>query len=162
MSHLHSTPQNVLFYPSASLSGQLRAWSEQCGGWQMRISFERSLAGIRRRISGADFVLIDATTDPAQASDAYFQSFNALGPDSMAVYTEIVHDGLENLVRRLGVMLLLGPMSVSEWDDFFEHKFPRTIPLSSAQGDLPNLPPELIPREERTVKKSYPIKSIAG
>jgi hypothetical protein len=152
----------VLFYPNATLRGQLRSSSEQSGEWQMRISFERSLTGIRRQIRGADFVLVDATTDVAQASDAHLQICRALGPDSMAVYTEVVHDGLEMLVRRLGVILLLGPMSVSEWNDFFEHRFPQTIPLSSTQGDLRSLPPEQKPGEERTIKKFHPFKSIAG
>jgi hypothetical protein len=151
----------VLFYPRPSLSGQLQAWSNQCGG-RMRISFERSLAEIRRQICRVDFALIDATEDFAQASDAFFQIHKALGPKSMAVYTDIVHEGLELLVRRLGVTLLLGPMNGSEWDNFFEHKFPRTIPLSSAQGDSQSLAPERTSGEERTVKQSYPFKSIAG
>lgn len=162
MTNLKSTPQIVLFYPSPSLRGQLQGWSDKHGGRQLQISFERSLAGIRSLVHRVDFVLVDATDDPSQASDAYFQIFNALGPESMAVYTEIVHDGLEILVRRLGVTLLLGPMSVSEWDDFFTHKFPRTIPLPSAQGTSPSSSPEQNPSAEKPAKPPYSFKSIAG
>jgi hypothetical protein len=159
---LRATPQIVLFYPSASLRGQLQGWSDQRGGRQLQISFERSLAGIRRQIHRADFVLVDATEDPAPASDAYSQIHKIVGPDSMSVYTDVVHEGLEILVRRLGVTLLLGPMSVSEWDDFFAHKFPQTIPLPSAQDAAQGPLPEQKPSEEKTVKKTYPFKSIAG
>jgi hypothetical protein len=159
---LLSAPQILVFYPSRSLAGQLQAWLEQCGGRQTQASFERSLAGIRRQIRNADFVLIDATDDPALASDAFFQIYKTLGPRAMTMYTDIVHEGLEMLVRRLGVTMLLGPMSVLEWDDLFLHKFPQTIPLSSAQGAAPSPPPEQEARDEKPVEQPYPIKSIAG
>jgi hypothetical protein len=162
MTHAPSTPRIVLFYPSASLRGQLRGWSDQRGGRHLQISYERSLAGIRRQIQRADFVLVDATEDPAQASDAYLQIHKVLGPDSMSVYTNVVHEGLEILVRRLGVTLLLGPMSIAEWDDLFAHKFSQTIPLPSAQAATQGPLPEQMPSEEKTAKKTYPFKSIAG
>ena len=162
MTKLLSTPQILVFYPSRSLAGQLQACSDQCGGRRMEVSLERSLAGIRRQIRCVDFVLIDATEDPAQASDAYFQIYKTLGPESMSVYTDIIHEGLEMLVRRLGVTLLLGPMSVFEWDNFFSHKFPRTIPLSSVQGATQSPPLEQKPSEEKPVTQPYPVKSIAG
>ncbi len=80
----------------------------------------------------------------------------------MGVYTEVVHEGLELLVRRLGVILLLGPMSVSEWDDLFAQKFPRTIPLASALETAQSPPPEQKPSMEKPGKKPYPFESIAG
>jgi hypothetical protein len=159
---LPSAPKIMLFHPSASLRGQLQAWSDQRGGRQLQISFERSLVGIRRQVHSVDFVLVDATEDPAQVSGAYLQIHKILGPESMAVYTDIIHDGLEIFVRKLGITLLLGPMSVSEWDDFFTHKFPQTIPLQSAQGAKQSPPPEQKPGEEIPVKQPYPVKSIAG
>ncbi len=109
-----------------------------------------------------DFALVDATEDPARASDAYVRIHEISGSESIAVYTEVVHAGMEILVRKLGLALLLGPMSVSEWDDFFLHKFPRTIPLSSMQADVQSLPPEQKPSAEMPVEKSYSLKSIAG
>jgi hypothetical protein len=155
---LQSAPKIVIFYPGRSLAGQMEAWSERHGGQQLQVSRERSLAGIRRRIRRVDFVVIDATDDPAQASDAFFQIYKALGSESMAVYTEVIHDGLEILVRRLGVSLLLGPMAVFEWDGLFAHKFPRIIPLSAVQGAAA----EQAPNEEKPVTESYPFRSIAG
>jgi hypothetical protein len=124
-----STLKIVVFYPSRSLADQLEAWSERHGGQQLLTSGERSLAEIRRRTRPMDFAVIDATEDPAQASDAFFQACRTLGSERVAVYTETAHDGLELLVRRLGVPLLLGPMELFEWDGLFLHKFPTIIPL---------------------------------
>jgi hypothetical protein len=53
-------------------------------------------------------------------------------------------------------------MSVSEWDDFFMHKFPRTIPLPSAHGTSQGLSSEQKSGEEKPAKQPYPFKSIAG
>jgi hypothetical protein len=144
------------------LTDQLQSWSDHHGGQHLQISHERSLSGIRQQINRADFVVIDATDDPAQASDAYFQIYKALGPESMTVYTNFVHEGLELLVRRLGVTLLLGPMSIFEWDDFFVHKFPRIIPLSAAKKLPQSSPPEQTPGDEKPVTQTYPVRSIAG
>jgi hypothetical protein len=152
----------VAFYPSRSLSDQLENWWEHRGGPRIDFSFERSLDGIRRNIQNVDFVLVDATEDPAQASDAYFQIIKSLGPESMSVYTNIAHEGLELLVRRLGVALLLGPMSFPEWDDFFQHKFPCILPLSSAHAPIRQPSGADDSREATPVVKPFPIKSIAG
>jgi hypothetical protein len=158
-----SIPQIVAFYPSRSLASQLRTWSDQRGGRHMHVSFERSLAKIRQKVQHADYVVLDATEDPAQATDAFFQILKILGPESTTVYTEIVHDGMEVLVRRQGVNMLLGPMNVAEWDDLFVHKFPRILPLFSSDGVPQNPQPEQNPCEEILVsKKTYSVKSIAG
>jgi hypothetical protein len=117
---------------------------------------------IRRQIRRADFVVIDATEDHAQAADAFFQIYKALGSESMAVYTEIIHEGLEVLVRRLGVSLFLGPMAVSEWDDLIVHKFPRILPLYLPQGASGIPAAEQSPSEEKSFTVSYPYRSIAG
>jgi hypothetical protein len=170
LKRLKSAPKIVMFYPSRSLAGQLNAWSDRHGGQQLHVSRERSLMEIRRQIRRVDFVVIDATEDHAQASDAFFQIYKALGSESMAVYTEIIHDGLEILVRRLGVPLLLGPLDVFEWDDLIAHKFPRIIPLSLPQGarGIPAEGARGIPAaeqttsEEKSVTVSYPYRSIAG
>jgi hypothetical protein len=154
-------PEVFLFYPSNSLIGQLKTWANQRGGRQPRISFERSLLALRQQIREADFVVVDATEDPAQASDALLQVFNAMGHEAMAVYSEIMHDGLELLVRRLGVPLLFGPLGVPEWDEYIAHKFPRIIPLAPPPDGLESLP-EATPSEEQVEPKPYPNRSIAG
>jgi hypothetical protein len=157
-----TTPQILMLYPCRSLLRQLKDWSEGRGGRHLQISFERSLAGIRRQTRRVDFAVIDATEDPAQAADAYFQSFKILGADSMAVYTEIVHEGLEILVRRLGVAMLLGPMPFPQWDDFFVHRFPRIIPLTTKLVAPQGEKGEPAPDEQHPLKEAYPVKSIAG
>jgi len=96
------------------------------------VSFERSLPGIRKWLRRAALAVIDASEDPAQASDAFLQSVSVLRADSVAVYAERTHEGLELLVRMLGAPLLLGPMGMEEWEEFLESKFPMLIPLTSA------------------------------
>jgi hypothetical protein len=121
----------VLFYPGRLLVGQIHDWAEQHGGCRAAVSHERSLPGIRKFVRRAAFAVIDATEDPAQATDAFLQAVGALKSDAVAVYTEKMHDGLELLVRMLGAPLLLGPMSMDEWEEFLELKFPTFIPLDS-------------------------------
>jgi hypothetical protein len=123
----------VLFYPGRLLVSQIRDWAQRHGGCRAAVSFERTLPGIRRWLRRAELAVIDATEDPAQATDAFLQSVGVLRADAVAVYTERMHDGLELLVRSLGVPLLFGPMSTDEWDEFLEIRFPSFIPLESAE-----------------------------
>ena len=104
----------VLFYPGSLLAGQIHDWAEQHGGCRATVSYERSLPGIRRWARRAALAIIDASSDPAQGTDAFLQSVSMLTSDAVAVYTEKMHDGLELLVRTFGAPLLLGPMGVNE------------------------------------------------
>jgi hypothetical protein len=122
----------VLFYPGSLLSGQIHDWAEQHGGCRAAVSFERTLPGIRRWARRAALAIIDASSDPAQGTDAFLQSVSTLTSEAVAVYTEKMHDGLELLVRSFGAPLLLGPMSMGEWEEFLEHKFPTLIPLETS------------------------------
>ena len=65
-------------------------------------------------------VLIDATDDHAQAIDVFLQAITQLGADAVAVYTEVVHDGLELFVRGHGSLMLLGPSFDGHLAKFFE------------------------------------------
>lgn len=76
--------------------------------------------------------MIDATADPAQGADAFLQSISVLTSDSVAVYTEKTHEELELMIRTFGAPLLLGPMSMQEWEEFLEYKFPTLIPLEAS------------------------------
>ena len=122
----------MLFYPGFLLAGQIHDWAEQHGGCRATISFERTLPGIRRWARRAALAIIDASSDPAQGTDAFLQSVSMLTSDAVAVYTEKMHDGLELLVRTFGAPLLLGPMSVNEWEEFLEPRFPTLIPLDAS------------------------------
>lgn len=133
---LHVASGIVLFYPGGLLTGQIQDWARRHGGCRAVVSFERTLPGIRKWLRSAALALIDATEDPALASDAFLQSVGVLRVDAVAVYTEKMHDGLEVLVRMLGAPLLLGPMSMEDWEEFLEYKFPALIPLDSAGASL--------------------------
>ncbi|MGD0382822.1 MAG: hypothetical protein ABSA77_04810 [Thermoguttaceae bacterium] len=122
----------VLFYPGRLLADQIHAWAQQYGGCRAAVSFERSLPGIRKWARRAALAVIDASSDPAQGTDAFLQSVSILTSDAVAVYTEKMHYGLEELVRMFGAPLLLGPMSMEEWEHFLEHKFPTLIPLDTS------------------------------
>jgi hypothetical protein len=128
---LYTASGIVIFYPGRLMAGQIHQWAERYGGCRTAVSFERTLPGIRRHLRRAELAVINATDDPAQASDAFLQSVGMLGAQSVAVYTEKTHDGLELLVRTQGAPFLLGPMSMTEWEDFLESKFPMLIPLDS-------------------------------
>ena len=129
---MQTTSGIVLFYPGRLLASQIHDWAEQHGGCRATVTFERSLPGIRRWARRAALAIIDASLDPAQGTDAFLQSVNMLKSDAVAVYTEKIHDGLELLVRTFGAPLLLGPMSMEEWEEFLEHKFPTLIPLETS------------------------------
>ena len=118
------------------MASEIRNWADRHGGCRTIFTVERTLPGIRRQLRRAELAVIDATEDPAQASDAFLQSIGVLRADSVAVYTEKMHDGLEILVRTLGAPLLLGPMSMEDWDEYLEHKFPTLIPLVTAGASM--------------------------
>jgi hypothetical protein len=128
------------------LISQIHDWASRHGGCRTAISFEHMLPGIRKWLHSAELAVIDATDDPAQASDAFLQAVGVLKPHAVAVYTEKTHDGLELLVRSLGAPLLLGPMIAEEWDEFFESMFPSLIPLESA-GEIAQPGKRLIVRD---------------
>jgi hypothetical protein len=129
---INSTSGIVLFYPNRLLTNQVFDWADRHGGCKTSVAFERTLPGIRKCLRRCELAVINATDDPSQASDAFLQAVSILKCDSVAVYTEKMHEGLELFVRTLGAPLLLGPMNFEEVEDYLEHKFPSLIPLVSA------------------------------
>jgi hypothetical protein len=153
----------VLFYPSRLLQVQIHDWAEQHGGCRATVSFERSLPSIRKCVRRAALAVIDASEDPAQATDAFLQSVGVLKSDAVAVYTEKVHDGLEMLVRMLGAPLLLGPMSMEEWEEFLDHKFPSLIPLAASSLPIARDKCNILRIDERIAgKKAIYYRPHAG
>jgi hypothetical protein len=126
----------VIFYPSRFLTDQICEWAQRHGGCQSFVSFQRAFPVIRRQIRRAALAVIDGSDDPAQAADTFLQAVGILGPDSTAIYVEKMHDGLELLVRSLGASLLLGPMSMEDWEGFLDHKFPTLIPLGPSIASM--------------------------
>jgi hypothetical protein len=134
LSQLLTASGIVLFYPDRLLTNQIRQWADRHGGCRTAVSFERTLPGIRKRLRRAELAVINATDNPEQASDAFLQSVGVLNADSVAVYTEKTHEGLEILVRSLGAPLLMGPMSMEEWEDYLDYKFPTLLRLDSSDA----------------------------
>jgi hypothetical protein len=122
----------VLFYPGYVLSEQIHDWADQHGGCRVAVSFERSLPGIRKLARRSALALIDASHDPAQGADAFIQSVSVLSSNTVAVYTERMHNGLELLVRTFEAPLLLGPMSMDELGAYLDNKFPTFIPFAAS------------------------------
>jgi hypothetical protein len=106
-------------YPTESLSGQLAQWACRHPDCGLEPVFGRLPLEIRRSLSGADMVLVDASDDHAQAIELFSQSIARLGSRRVAVYTERMHEGLELFVRTQGAWLLLGPLDDRQWEEFF-------------------------------------------
>ena len=128
LASFYSTKKIALFHPSRSLTEQLKIWSDRCGSCRSPITFEDGWSKLCEQDYHPDFVVVDATKYPAKVSDVLERIVDAFGSECVMIYTEITHEGLETLVRRMGVPLLLGPMSISEWNDYFDHKFATIAP----------------------------------
>jgi hypothetical protein len=135
----------VLLYPEESLTDQIRRWIMKDPRRRVEVSYERSLPGIRRLLRQARMALVDATEDPSQATDAFLQAIAALGVDAVAMYTEIMHDGLEVFVRSQGSLFFLGPLFDTDWASFFERLPARRIGVPPARR-LPAREERILPR----------------
>jgi hypothetical protein len=163
LSKLQTASGIVLFYPDRLLTNQIRQWAERHGGCRTAVSFERTLPGIRKRLRRAELAVINATDNPEQASDAFLQSVGVLNADSVAVYTEKTHEGLEMLVRSLGAPLLLGPMNMEDWEDYLDYKFPTLLRLDSRNASIRHLNRHIIQNLEESEESNVVYyKPIAG
>jgi len=133
------TADVLLLYPGHSLKDQITCWSARHPKRQAELSFERSLPRIRALLKRATTVLVDATEDPSQATDAFLQAVARLGAGAVAMYTETMHDDLELFVRMRGSLFLAGPLWNEQWEDYFERQLRNKItasPLDSVRFDL--------------------------
>jgi hypothetical protein len=110
----------ALFYGSDSLTRQITKWARKHPACTIRCSFAKVLPEIRLVLETADGALIDATDDDAQAVDAFSQAAGHLGTNAVAIYSEVMHEGVELLVRSRGSQVLLGPLGETQWDGFFQ------------------------------------------
>lgn len=118
--HLPDTADVLLFYPGESLSDQLGFWAARYSQRHVTTSFERSLPEIRKLLRNTTTVVIDASADPSQATDAFLQAVTQLGANAVTMYTEKMHDDLEMFVRVRGSLFILGPLFEQQWDELFE------------------------------------------
>ena len=151
----------LLLYPGDSLQDQIGFWSQRHLEWRLDMSFERSLPKIRTLLRRADVALVDATQDPATATEAFLQAVARLGTAAVAMYTESMHDDLEVFVRVHGSMFLLGPLADRQWEELFERvsRTRKTLP----GGRVPprrRVPPSAVRerfqnRREQLVRRFY-------
>jgi len=111
-----STNDAIVLYPGDALLRQASRWARRHPASRLRVYYGRALPEIRQSLDDVDAVVIDATEDDAQAVDALLQAVACRGPDSVVVYTETMHEGLELFVRVRGVPLVLGPLDEGQWD----------------------------------------------
>ena len=118
--HLPVTSDVLLLYPGESLKDQIDIWALRHPDRQVVASFVRSLPEIRWLLRHAGASLVDATEDPAQATDAFLQSVARLGSRAVTMYSETMHDGLELFTRMQGSLFLAGPLFDEQWEELFE------------------------------------------
>lgn len=129
-----TAPGILLLYPGESLKNQIGLWTWRHPERWTETSFEHSLPEIHARLQEAGAVLVDATEDPAQATDAFLQAVVRRGARAVIMYTEVMHDGLELCVRVVGSLFFAGPLDDEQWDDLFDHLLQpqKTMPASLA------------------------------
>lgn len=115
--HLPVSADVLLFYPGRSLGDQLGPWAARHTDRLIEMCFERSLPEIREALKNVGIVVIDATEDPAQATDAFLQAVARLGANAVMMYTERMHDDLEMFARVHGSLFVLGPLFEYQWDE---------------------------------------------
>ena len=115
----------AICYPTESLSGQVAQWgrNKDCRVETVR---SRSAMAIRGALGDAQLAVVDASDDHAQAIDLFSRRSPGWERRRASVYTERMHDGLEDFVRTQGAWLLLGPLTDQEWDDYFATMLPAT------------------------------------
>lgn len=114
------TDNVVLFYSTESLLAQVSEWVHARRQVCLSLCSSTLARTICDSLAGADVALFDATESPGRAMDALQRGLEMTDAGAMAVYTEVMHEGLELFVRVRGTLLLLGPQSLTEWDGFFQ------------------------------------------
>lgn len=109
----------VLFYSGESLVQQIADLDCARRDLSIRLASSVGSSGVKAALAEASVVIIDATERFPQALDVLQIALWQMRRESLAVYTERAHAGLEMFVRLRGVLFLLGPMSRQEWQSFF-------------------------------------------
>ncbi len=120
MRHGSETHDIALFYPQQSLLDQISEAAAE-GNYALTVSLARNASALRDIMRNADAAVIDATPDPARAAAALTSLLKLVPPRRLAVYTELLHAGLEIFVRSRGPFLLMGPMSRRLWNDYLAY-----------------------------------------
>jgi hypothetical protein len=114
----------MLLHAGESLQEQIAEWGCLHPTVRIQLALSAVPTTVRTLMSDVVSIVIDATEHPDAATQtlesvlAIIQSVET--ELKLGVYTEKVHEGLELFVRRRGILFLLGPMVMAEWDGFFE------------------------------------------
>ncbi len=109
----------AVFYPGNTLMHQVSNWAGEHPADGLRLCFPKSVGEIRTTLKETTISIVDATQDPTRAMAAFAELMAESPAESVAVYTEAMHQGLELSVRSHGVLLLLGPMEDLWWEELF-------------------------------------------
>jgi hypothetical protein len=118
--NLSSTFDVLLLYPGDSLKDQISSWSLRHPERRAVATFAQSPPEVRTLLRRAGAAMVDATYKPAQASSAFLQAVDRLGPDAVTMYSETMHEGLELFARTRGSLFFFGPLAEEQWDDLFD------------------------------------------
>ncbi|OHB66731.1 MAG: hypothetical protein A2V70_08240 [Planctomycetes bacterium RBG_13_63_9] len=110
----------AMFYPSNSLMHQVSNWASDRPNCDFQLHFPKLLDEMRGVLRRRQISIIDATDDRERALAAFVYAILLGWVDAVAVYTEVMHEGIELFVRSHGVLLLPGPMRDVVWEELFE------------------------------------------
>ena len=110
----------AVFYPSDSLLLRMVEWLRGTDSFSLRLVTSPQPACIQHVLGATTIAVVDATGQAANATAALEQCIAAIGPEKTAIYTELMHEGLEVFARTRKVQLLLGPLNSWEWSGFTE------------------------------------------
>ncbi len=99
---------------------QVSSWDGENAHHDFEFCFPVSVDEIRTAIGKGTVSIIDATEDPSRAASTLLHALAESGGGVAAVYTEMMHRGLELFVRSRGALFLLGPLDNTAWDGLLE------------------------------------------
>jgi hypothetical protein len=104
----------------------------------LRVVRSRHPGVVGHAMVSAAFSIIDATEDPREALAILEEGIDRGRRARIAVYTEIIHEGLEIPVRSLGAALWLGPCSESDWESILDGIEAGALvsPVASRSSDI--------------------------
>jgi len=106
----------ALLWPTDSLVRQLAQWARGHHRMAIRAVWPGMPDLAEQAMERAAFSVIDATNHPTEAMSIVQQAVAQGGRDKLAIYTEVMHRGMEIMIRSQGVAVLLGPMSDEQWE----------------------------------------------
>ncbi len=99
---------------------QVSSWAGENLRCDFEFCFPVSVDQIQTAFRKRSVSIIDATEDPSRAASTLLHALAESGGGVAAVYTEMMHRGLELFVRSRGALFLLGPLDNTAWEELLE------------------------------------------